>query len=44
MASTDDNVGVEGAVFGRFQAGGERGAIFNFASSILGSILRYDMK
>ena len=27
VASTDDNVGVEGAVSGRFQAGGERGAI-----------------
>ena len=27
VASTNDNVGVEGAVFGRFQAGGERGAI-----------------
>ena len=27
VASTDNNVGVEGAVSGRFQAGGERGAI-----------------
>ena len=27
MASTDDNVGVEGAVSGKFQVGGERGAI-----------------